>query len=204
MRAKNSTKPRRGRAPIDSDNKSQGERASRSVPRKRLDATDLRVLHLLQDDARVSSSELARQVDLSPPGLQKRLRKLEESGAIERYVTLVNRESVGLDLLCFVQVTLVHHQPDCVDRFRDAMKELPEVLECHYLTGEFDYLLKVVVANHKQLERFLFERITPVPGVDKIRTSIVLNEIKVSTALPLDHEIEGPDSGGNGGGGAAE
>lgn len=147
---------------------------------------DWRVLRLLQNDARVSTAELARQVELSPPGLQKRLRKLEESGVIERYVTLVNRESVGLDLLCFVHVTLAHHEPEYVSRFRDAMKLLPEVLECHHLTGEFDYLLKVVVENHKHLERFLFEKITRIPGVDRVRTSIVLREIKASTALPLE------------------
>ena len=129
---------------------------------------------------------MARRVDLSAPGLQKRLRRLEESGVIQSYVTLVNREAVGLDLLCFVQVTLAHHQPDCVERFRDEMKELPEVLECHFLTGEFDYLIKVVVSNHNHLEQFLFEKITQIPGVDKIRTSIVLNEIKASTSLPLN------------------
>ncbi|MCZ6794080.1 MAG: Lrp/AsnC family transcriptional regulator [Planctomycetota bacterium] len=153
---------------------------------KPLDDMDWRVLRLLQNDARVSTAELARQVELSPPGLQKRLRKLEESGVIERYVTLVNRESVGLDLLCFVHVTLAHHEPEYVSRFRDAMKLFPEVLECHHLTGEFDYLLKVVVENHKHLERFLVEKITRIPGVDRVRTSIVLREIKTSTALPLE------------------
>lgn len=153
---------------------------------RRLDDMDWRILSLLQDDARMPSAKLARHVDLSPPGLHKRVRKLEESGIIQRYVTLVNREAVGLDLLCFVQVTLAHHQPDCVERFREAMKSASEVLECHYLTGEFDYLVKVVAINHKHLEHFLFTTLTQVPGVDKIRTSIVLNEIKASTSLPLD------------------
>jgi DNA-binding Lrp family transcriptional regulator len=110
---------------------------------------------------------------------------LEEGGFIDRYVTLVNREALGLDLLCFTQVTLTHHYPDCVSQFCDRVKELPEVLECHHLTGEFDYLLKLVVANHQHLEQLLTQQITQIPGVDKVRTSIVLNEIKVSTALPL-------------------
>ena len=151
-----------------------------------LDETDWRVLRLLQGDARVTTAELARQVELSAPGLQKRVKKLEESGVIKSYVTLVDRESVGLDLLCFVQVTLAHHQPENVLHFRDVVKDLPEVLECNHLTGEFDYLLKVVVVNHKHLEQFLFEKVTQIPGVDRIRTSIVLNEIKTSTCLPLD------------------
>lgn len=153
---------------------------------QQLDEIDRKILCLLQENSRMSSAELARRVNLSAPGLQKRLRKLEESGVIGRYVTLVNREALGLDLLCFAQVTLAHHQPECVGQFCDRVKGLPEVLECHHLSGEFDYLLKVVVANHQHLEKFLSEKITRIPGVDRIRTSIVLNEIKASTSLPLD------------------
>lgn len=155
-------------------------------PLQPLDDIDRQLLHLLQENSRITSAELARQVNLSPPGLQKRLKKLEESGIIERYATLVNREALGLDLLCFAQVSLAHHQPECVGQFCERVKGLPEVLECHHLTGEFDYLLKVVVANHQHLEKFLSEKVTQIPGVDKVRTNIVLNEIKASTSLPLD------------------
>ncbi len=157
-----------------------------SEPLQQLDDIDRQILYLLQENSRISSAELARRVSLSAPGLQKRLRKLEENGVIGRYVTLVNREALGLDLLCFAQVTLAHHQPECVGQFCDRVKGLSEVLECHHLSGEFDYLLKVVVANHQHLEKFLSEKITRIPGVDRIRTSIVLNEIKASTSLPLD------------------
>ncbi len=150
-----------------------------------LDALDLKLLGLLQENARTPNSELARQVDLSPPGLQKRLRKLEERGVVQGYTALLDRQAVGLDLLCFVQVTLAHHEPDMIQSFRDGLGKIPEVLECHHLTGEFDYLMKVVVKNHKHLEWFLFEKLTPIPGVDKVRTSIVLREIKESTSLPL-------------------
>ena len=101
---------------------------------------------------------------------------------------------MGFDLLCFVQVTLVHHEPEMIRNFRDQINEIPEVLECHHLTGEFDYLMKVVVKSHKHLERFLFERLTPISGVDKIRTSIVLREIKESSALPIEDETSGPES----------
>ncbi len=158
-------------------------RAGRSRP---LDDLDRQILGQLQEDSSVSSAELARRVELSAPGLQKRLRRLRETGVIAKQVALLNRESVELDLLCFVHVTLAHHQPDGVSGFRRAVQDMPEVLECHHLTGEFDYLLKIVAANHRELEQFLVHRLTPTPGVDKIRTSIVLNEIKSSTALPLD------------------
>jgi Lrp/AsnC family transcriptional regulator, leucine-responsive regulatory protein len=151
-----------------------------------LDEIDRQILCLLQENSRIASAQLARQVNLSAPGLQKRLKKLEESGIIAGYVALVNREALGLDLLCFAQVTLAHHQPEYVGQFCDRVKELPEVLECHHLTGEFDYLLKVIVSNRQHLEKFLFDKITRIPGVDKIRTSIVLSEIKASTSLPLE------------------
>ncbi len=150
-----------------------------------LDEKDLDVLRYLQNDARISNAELARRVDLSPPGLQKRLRKLEDAGVIERYVTLMNREALGYDMLCFVQATLVRHVPEAVSHFKQAVKGMPEVLECYHLTGEYDYLLKVVVRNRKHLEQFILETLTPVPGMDRVRTSLVLSEIKMTTAVSL-------------------
>ncbi len=151
-----------------------------------LDHTDWQILRALQENGRATNRSLAEAVELSPPGLQKRLRRLEEKGVIQRYVALLDREAVGLDILCFVQVTLARHQPGIRALFRAEIRNLPEVLECHHLTGEYDYLLKVAARNHKHLERFLFEDLTPAPGVDRIRTSIVLREIKHSTSLPLE------------------
>jgi len=150
-----------------------------------LDDLDREVLRQLQGDARITIVELSNRLKLSAPGLQKRMRKLEQRGAIERYAAIVNRKAVGLDLLCFVQVLLAHHRPDSVERFPARIRRFPEVLECHYLTGEIDYLLKVVVATHDQLERFLFDKLMKVAGVDRLRTSIVLKELKASTALPI-------------------
>lgn len=150
-----------------------------------LDDIDREVLKYLQQDARMTNAELARRVDLSPPGLQKRLKKLEESGVIEGYATIVNREAVGYDMLCFVQATLVRHVPEAVSNFKNAVKGMPEVLECYHLTGEYDYLLKVVVHNRKHLEQFILDTLTPVPGMDRVRTSLVLSEIKVTTAVAL-------------------
>ncbi|GIK56131.1 MAG: Lrp/AsnC family transcriptional regulator [Chloroflexi bacterium] len=155
-----------------------------------LDDVDRALLASLQADARITNTELARRVELSPPGLQKRLKKLEESGVIAQYVTLVNREALGFDMLCFVQVTLQRHEPTAVSHFREAVQRMPEVLECYHLTGEYDYLLKVIVRNRRHLEQFLLETLTPVPGMDKIRTSLVLSEIKTTTAVPLNGVIE--------------
>jgi len=151
-----------------------------------LDEKDRLLLNYLQSDARMTNTELARRVDLSPPGLQRRLRKLEDMGIVERYVTLLNREAVGFDMLCFIQVTLVRHEPESVRNFKDYVQDMAEVLECHHITGEYDYLLKIVVHNRKHLEEFLIDKLTPIPGMDKIRTSLVLREIKATTVLPLD------------------
>ena len=151
-----------------------------------LDDLDRTLLYHLQTDARLTNVELARRVDLSAPGLQKRLRKLEERGVIEQYVTLVNREALGFDMLCFVQVTLQRHEPAAIAHFRALVKTLPEVLECHHITGEYDYLLKVLVRNRKHLEEFLMETLTPIPAMDKIRTSLVLSEIKTTTVVPTN------------------
>jgi Lrp/AsnC family leucine-responsive transcriptional regulator len=155
------------------------------VAKAQVDALDRRLLGYLQRDARLSTAELARRLELSGPGLQKRMRRLEQQGVIRGYATVVNREAVGLDLLCFIHVTLAHHRPNSVKRFPDKIKGMPEVLECHFLTGEFDYLLKVVVANHDHLEKFLFGKLMKAGGVDRTRTSIVVKEVKTSTALPL-------------------
>ena len=149
-----------------------------------LDELDRTLLSTLQEDARLSNAELARRVDLSATGLQKRLRRLEEAGVITRYVALVDREALGYDMLCFVQVTLQRHEPDAVNHFRREVQTMAEVLECHHLTGEFDYLLKVVVRNRKHLEQFILNTLTPVRGMDKIRTSLVLSEIKATAAVP--------------------
>jgi len=151
-----------------------------------LDDIDRELLTALQRDARQTNAELARRVDLSAAGLHKRLRRLEEGGVITGYVAQVDREVVGYDMLCFVQVTLQRHEPNAVNNFRREVQSMVEVLECHHLTGEFDYLLKVIVCNRKHLEHFILNTLTPVRGMDKIRTSLVLSEIKATAAIPMD------------------
>ena len=153
---------------------------------KRLDNKDRLLLEHLQDDARMTNTELARRVDLSAPGLQKRVRKLEDAGVIEQYVTLLNRQALGYDMLCFVQVTLQRHEPEAIRNFRKVVLTMPEVMECFHITGEYDYLLKVIIRNREHLETFLVDSLTPVPGMDKIRTSLVLREIKKTSRIPLN------------------
>ena len=157
-----------------------------------LSETDRVILEVLQAEGRVSNAELARRINLSPPATLARVRRLEEEGFIRRYVALLEPERVGYDMTCFISVSLQMHTEEQVARFRDSIQEIPEVLECHFVTGEFDYLLKVVVRNRAALEQFVVNRLTPIPGVARIYTSLVLTEVKSNTALPL-REAPGVD-----------
>ena len=159
-----------------------------------LDATDYAILALLQQDSNRTDVDLARKVSLSASGLKKRLRKLERRGVIQQRVTLLDRNAVDLGLLCFVQVYLTHHQADARQHFSDAVRKLPEVLECHFLTGEHDYMLKIVARDYRHLEHILADHLAGIPGVDRLLTSIVLNEIKRTTALPLSAPREDGES----------
>ena len=150
-----------------------------------MDELDEAILNILQTDGRISNVDLANRINLSPPAVHARLKRLEERGYIRQYVALLNRERIGYDMLCFINVSLQLHQLEHVENFKKVMLEMPEVLECHHLTGEFDYLLKVVVSSRKDLEQFVVNQLTPVPGLARIHTSLVLTEIKSTTALPL-------------------
>ncbi len=151
-----------------------------------LDEIDKTILSLLQADGRQSNLDLARQINLSPPATHARLKQLEKEGYILKFTTLVDREKAGFDLLCFIHIALQMHQLEQVENFRKMMRQIPEVLECHHITGEYDYLLKVVLHNRKDLERFVVDRITPISGIARIHTSLVLTEVKTTTELPLE------------------
>ncbi len=150
-----------------------------------LDELDKAILSALQANGRVSNAELARRINLSPPATHARIRRLEDQGYIRQYTALLDRDKAGYDMLCFVNISLKMHQFEQVEQFREVVSQMPEVLECYHITGEFDYLLKVVIHNRKDLERFVVNQLTPIPGVARIYTSLALTEVKSTTALPL-------------------
>lgn len=151
-----------------------------------LDDMDRAILSELQTDSSISNVELARRISLSPPAVHARIKRLVDLGFIQRYVALLDREKMGYDLLCLVNVTLQVHQMQHIEGFRTAVANMPEVLECYFVTGEFDYLLKVAVRTRRELEIFLMEKLTPIPGIARISTSIVLTEVKFTTQLSID------------------
>ncbi|MCA9909765.1 MAG: Lrp/AsnC family transcriptional regulator [Anaerolineae bacterium] len=151
-----------------------------------LDDMDVEILRLLQDDASISKAELGRRLSLSQPAVHHRIKRLQERGYIQRYVAILDHELLGLDLICFVRVSVARHHRDHIAAFEQVVLEMPEVLECHHLTGDADFLLKVVAPNRKALEHLLVERLSILPGVDHLETSVALREVKHVTALPLE------------------
>jgi DNA-binding Lrp family transcriptional regulator len=150
-----------------------------------LDELDLDILKILQEDGRISNADLARQVNLSPPAVHARVRRLEKQGFIRQYTALLAPEKVGYDMLCIVHMSLTRHEQTQVEAVRVAIEAMPEVLECYHLTGEFDYLMKVVIRNREDLARFVLQRLTSLPGIGRIQTGIVLSAVKSTTVIPL-------------------
>ena len=150
-----------------------------------IDPTDLRILERLQRDARISNVELAEAVHLSPSPCLARLRRLEAEGTIARYVTLLDPLKLGLTVSVFVQVRLEKQIESALERFEQAMRGRPEVMECYLMTGDSDYLIRIVVPDVQALERFIVDFLSRVPGVGNIKSSFALKQVKYQTALPL-------------------
>jgi len=151
-----------------------------------LDASDKAILKVLQDSGRISNVELAEQVHLSPPATHARVKRLEAEGVISNYAAKLDRYKTGHDCMCFISVSLELHQTEKQKQFFDAVQDLPQVLECHHLTGESDYLLKVVIRNNREMEDFITNTLLPMPGMSRVHTSVVLREIKSNSALSMD------------------
>ena len=155
------------------------------MPNENLDKTDLSILKQLQEDARLSNVELAKRVHLSPSPCLARVRRLERLGIIARHVTLLDPQSLGLSVSVFIQITLEKQARERLDQFESAIRKRSEVMECYLMTGESDYLLRVLVPDVQALEQFIISELTRVPGIATIRSSVALKQVKYETALPL-------------------
>ena len=150
-----------------------------------LDAVDWRILGVLQEDARIANVDLAKRVHLSASPCLARVRKLEQAGLIRRHVTLLDPIPLGLTVSVFIQVRLEKQVERALDTFEQAIADRPEVMECYLMTGDSDYLIRVVVRDMADLEKFILEQLTPIPGIEKIRSSFALKQVRYKTALPL-------------------
>jgi len=152
-----------------------------------LDAIDARILTELQSDGGLTNAELAERVGLSPSPCLRRVKLLTDAGVIKKRVALVDGNAIDLKVSVFIHVTLEKQIEENLSEFETAIEARPEVVECYLMTGESDYLLRVVVPDLETYERFLMEHLTRIPGVSNIKSSFALNQVKYSTALPLDH-----------------
>ncbi len=153
--------------------------------RKTLDKIDLNILKALQNDGRKSNTALAKEVGLSATPCAERVKSLERCGFIEQYSARLNPHLLQLGLLVFVEISLQRTSPDVFADFRDAVIKLPEILECHLVSGNFDYLIKARVADMAAYRQFLGETLLMLPGVRESRTYVVMEELKEGSSLPL-------------------
>ena len=152
---------------------------------KTLDRTDLQILEMLQSDARISNAELAEHVNLSPTPCLRRVKRLEESGVIKNYVTELDRQKIGLHISAFVFVQLERNSSENATAFETAVKELPQVMECFVLTGQYDYLLRVVSEDLETYEKFIKTGLADIIQVARIDTTIILNQVMSRMSLPI-------------------
>src|SRR5512141_2338710 len=163
--------------------KCRATRTSRHVVQ--LDALDLKILAELQQDGSLTNVELARRVHLSPSPCLMRVKALEKNGVIQRYVALADPKALGLGLNVFINISLKEQTKKSLAEFERRIAEHDEVMECYLMTGDSDYLIRVAVPDIAALERFILEQLTPIPGIEKIRSSFALKQVRYKTALPL-------------------
>ncbi len=150
-----------------------------------LDRIDKKIIKALQENARLSSQELSARVGISPSPCWRRVKALEEAGVISKYVTLVNPDTLGLSISIFTNISLDKQIEAALETFQKAVSKRPEVMECYLMTGDYDYLLRVVVGSLQDYERFLLDHLTRIPGVSSIKSSFALKQVKYTTALPV-------------------
>ena len=151
----------------------------------KLDTIDIRILNELQNDSTHSNVELAKRVHLSPSPCLMRVKALKDKGVIRNYVALADPKILGLGLNVFISISLKEQSKESLAEFEKRISEHDEVMECYLMTGDSDYLIRVAVADMDALEKFILEQLTPIAGIEKIRSSFALKQVRYKTALPL-------------------
>ncbi len=150
-----------------------------------LDNTDRRILALLQAEAGINAAEIGERIGLSQSAVWRRIQSLREQGVIREQPVKLDREKVGLDTMVFAHVKLTSHGRSNLAEFSEAVKGFPEVLDCYVVLGNVDFLLRIVTEDIKAYEQFFFEKLSQLPGIQEVNSSIVLSDIKHTTVLPI-------------------
>lgn len=159
----------------------------KTLQQRGFDNLDQVILEELQRNGRSSVADLARLIHLSQPAVHNRIKRLEREGIIRQYVALLDREQLGYDLLCFVQIRINPHSQEIIEAIREAICQSVIVLECYSVSGQADMILKIVVENHQALNRFVGE-FTRLEGIERIETAIVMEQVKLTNELSLNEE----------------
>lgn len=155
---------------------------------QKLDRVDKKIITILQQEGRIANKELAEKIGLTTTPTLERVRRLEREGIIEGYSARIDKESIGRGFTAFVKVTLSVHQLNLLEEFTSAVKKIPEILACYHTTGDGDFLLQVVAKDTKDYEQLMRNKLTTLPDVERLHTSIVLNTIKDQSPIPVYHE----------------
>lgn len=150
-----------------------------------IDETDKKILRLLQENSQLTFKEIAQAINLSLTPVHDRIKKMEALGIIEKYVMLLNKKKVGRNLTVYCQVTLIKQTHETSVEFSEAIKALPEVVECNFVSGSFDYLLKIIVTDMEQFHLFHQQKLAVLPSVSLIHSYFVMSEIKNTTVVPV-------------------
>lgn len=150
-----------------------------------LTESERKILEILQREGRISNQALAGRADLSAAPCWRRVQSLQESGVIRRYAALLDPEMVGYQLVAYAHINLQRHTEETVEKFEEAVRAAPQIMECYAVTGDADFLLKVAVPDVAGYDRFLHEFVFSLPGVGQVHSNLALREVKYETALPL-------------------
>jgi Lrp/AsnC family transcriptional regulator len=150
-----------------------------------LDQTDRRILGLLQSEPGIKATEIGERIGLSQSACWRRIQRLRDEGVIKDQPAVLDREKVGLSTMVFAHVKLTSHGRTNITDFADAVRKYPEVLDCYVVLGNVDFLLRIVAEDIKDYERFMYEKLSQLPGVQEVNSSIALSEIKHTTVLPI-------------------
>ena len=150
-----------------------------------LDATDKQLLQYLQEDSKQTNKELSNKLNLSVTAVYERIKKLERSGVISKYVSLIDKKKVDKAFVTFCSIKLVQHSKDYVIDFEKQVAKLDEVLECYHISGDYDYLLKVLVADMEEFREFMVKKLTSISHIGSTHSAFMINEVKHTTAIKL-------------------
>jgi Lrp/AsnC family leucine-responsive transcriptional regulator len=164
------------------------------MPKATLDTIDTKIIAALQADGRLSNTQLAEQIGLSPSPCLRRVKRLEREGFIEAYRAVLQRDHIGLGFTAFVQVKIAEHADPRADALQDAIIAMPEVVACHMVSGDSDYLLEVVVPDRESYQAFLVDKLLSLPIIKEVRSNIAIQPLKTAAPLPLAHLQPAPEA----------